>query len=116
MQVCWTHRPESKLSHRHRRTDLGPFDRSFLFPTPLDCLPDSLRKKPCKQVDCPNCASTFWRLAQWRISEHKTVNTAQKLMRGRMFNYPLHPPLSQTPVLVAQLKYIQIIAQKTDFL
>ena len=29
---------------------------------------------------------TFWRLAQWRISEHKTVNTPQKLMRGRMFN------------------------------
>src|SRR5690606_39173367 len=28
---------------------------------------------------------TFWRLAQWRISEHKTVNTPQKLMRGRMF-------------------------------
>jgi len=23
---------------------------------------------------------TFWRLAQWRISEHKTVNTPQKLM------------------------------------
>jgi len=48
---------------------------------------------------------TVWRLAQWRISEHKTVNTPQKLMRGRMFNEPLHPPLSQTPVLVAQLKY-----------
>jgi hypothetical protein len=30
--------------------------------------------------------ATFWRLAQWRISEHKTVNTPQKLMRGRMFN------------------------------
>jgi hypothetical protein len=29
---------------------------------------------------------TFWRLAQWRISEYKTVNTPQKLMRGRMFN------------------------------
>ena len=29
---------------------------------------------------------TFWRLAQWRISEHKTVNTPQKLMRGRIFN------------------------------
>jgi uncharacterized membrane protein HdeD (DUF308 family) len=29
---------------------------------------------------------TFWRLAQWRISENKTVNTPQKLMRGRMFN------------------------------
>jgi hypothetical protein len=29
---------------------------------------------------------TFWRLAQWRISELKTVNTPQKLMRGRMFN------------------------------
>jgi hypothetical protein len=29
---------------------------------------------------------TFWRLAQWRISEHKTVNTPQMLMRGRMFN------------------------------
>jgi hypothetical protein len=29
---------------------------------------------------------TFWRLAQWRISKHKTVNTPQKLMRGRMFN------------------------------
>jgi hypothetical protein len=29
---------------------------------------------------------SFWRLAQWRISEHKTVNTPQKLMRGRMFN------------------------------
>ncbi len=29
---------------------------------------------------------TVWRLAQWRISEHKTVNTPQKLMRGRMFN------------------------------
>jgi hypothetical protein len=29
---------------------------------------------------------TFWRLAQWRISEHKTVNTPQKLMRGRKFN------------------------------
>src|SRR5690606_4448356 len=58
MHVCWTHRPESKLSHRHRRTDLGPFDRSFLFPKPLNCLPDSLRKKPCKQVARPNCAST----------------------------------------------------------
>src|SRR5690554_3706178 len=44
------------------------------------------------------CPVTFWRLAQWRISEHKTVNTPQKLMRGRMFNKPLHPPLSQTPV------------------
>jgi hypothetical protein len=29
---------------------------------------------------------SFWRLAQWRISEHKTFNTPQKLMRGRMFN------------------------------
>jgi len=29
---------------------------------------------------------TFWRLAQWRISEHITVNTPQKLMRGRMLN------------------------------
>ena len=29
---------------------------------------------------------TFWRLAQWRISEHKTVITPQMLMRGRMFN------------------------------
>jgi hypothetical protein len=29
---------------------------------------------------------TFWRLAQWRISEHKTVSLPQKLMRGRMFN------------------------------
>ena len=29
---------------------------------------------------------TVWRLAQWRILEHKTVNTPQKLMRGRMFN------------------------------
>jgi len=29
---------------------------------------------------------TFWRLAQGRISEHKTVKTPQKLMRGRMFN------------------------------
>jgi len=29
---------------------------------------------------------TFWRLAQWRISEHQTVNTPQKLIRGRMFN------------------------------
>ena len=42
---------------------------------------------------------TFWRLAQWRNSEHKTVNTPQKLMRGRMFNYQLHPPLSQTLVV-----------------
>jgi hypothetical protein len=25
-------------------------------------------------------------LAQWQISEHKTVNTPQKMMRGRMFN------------------------------
>src|SRR5690606_31298131 len=31
-------------------------------------------------------ATSVWRLAQWRISEHKTVNTPQKLMRGRMFN------------------------------
>src|SRR5690606_29440448 len=31
-------------------------------------------------------AITFWRLAQWRISEHKTVNTPQMLMRCRMFN------------------------------
>jgi len=30
--------------------------------------------------------TTFWRLAQWRISEHKTIITPQKLMRGRMFN------------------------------
>ena len=29
---------------------------------------------------------TVWRLAQWRISEHKTVNIAQKLMRGKMLN------------------------------
>lgn len=29
---------------------------------------------------------TVWRLAQWRISEHKTVKPPQKLMRGRMFN------------------------------
>jgi hypothetical protein len=29
---------------------------------------------------------TVWRLAQWRISEHKTVNIPQKLMRDRMFN------------------------------
>jgi hypothetical protein len=29
---------------------------------------------------------TVWRLAQWRISEHKTVNTPQMLMRGRIFN------------------------------
>jgi hypothetical protein len=29
---------------------------------------------------------TVWRLAQWRISEHETVNTPQKLVRGRMFN------------------------------
>ncbi|MEB2782937.1 hypothetical protein U3A58_21340, partial [Algoriphagus sp. C2-6-M1] len=29
---------------------------------------------------------TFWRLAQWRISEHKTVNTPKRLMRGKMFN------------------------------
>jgi len=65
---------------------LGAFDRSFLFPKPLNCFPDSLRKKPCKQVARPNCASTVWRLAQWRISEHKTVNTPQKLMRGRIFN------------------------------
>jgi hypothetical protein len=36
---------------------------------------------------------TFWRLAQWRISEHKTVNTPQKLMRGRMFrHYPAIEP------------------------
>jgi len=28
------------------------------------------------------CCPTFWRLAQWRISEYKTVNTPQKLMRG----------------------------------
>jgi len=26
--------------------------------------------------------TTFGRLAQWRISEHKSVNTPQKLMRG----------------------------------
>ena|SRR5690554_6883792 len=57
MQVCWTHRPESKLSHRHRRTDLGFFTVPP-FPKPLNCFPDRLRKKPCKQVDCPNCAST----------------------------------------------------------
>jgi hypothetical protein len=25
-------------------------------------------------------------LGAWRISEHKTVNTSQKLMRGKMFN------------------------------
>ncbi len=31
-------------------------------------------------------AITFWRLAQWRISEQKTVKTPQKKMRGRMFN------------------------------
>jgi hypothetical protein len=30
--------------------------------------------------------TTFWLLAQWRISEHKIDNTPQKLMRGRMFN------------------------------
>ncbi len=29
---------------------------------------------------------TVWRLAQWRNSELKTVNTTQKLIRGRMFN------------------------------
>src|SRR5690606_6724394 len=33
------------------------------------------------------------------ISEYKTVNTPQKLMRGRMFNYPRYPPLSQAPVM-----------------
>ena len=33
-----------------------------------------------------SCRITVWRLAQWRILEHKTVNTPQKLMRGRMFN------------------------------
>ena len=27
-----------------------------------------------------------WRLAQWRISKLKTVNTPQNLLRGRMFN------------------------------
>ena len=41
-------------------------------------------------IDCGGCSIglhlTFWRLAQWRNSEHKTVNTPQKLMRGRMFN------------------------------
>ena len=31
-------------------------------------------------------AVTFWRLAQWRISEQKTVNTPQMLMRDGMFN------------------------------
>ena len=41
---------------------------------------------------------TFLRLAQWRISEHKTVNTPQKLMRGRKLNYSLNQPLSQTHV------------------
>ncbi|MCO6462901.1 MAG: hypothetical protein J5I52_02010, partial [Saprospiraceae bacterium] len=30
--------------------------------------------------------TTFCGLAQWRISEHKTVNKPQKLMRGKMFN------------------------------
>ena len=29
---------------------------------------------------------TFWRLALWRILDHKTVNIPQKLMRGRMLN------------------------------
>ena len=54
-----------------------------------------------------NLLPTVWRLAQWRISEHKTVNTPQKLMRGRMFNEPLHPPLSQTPVST-RFSYISV--------
>ena len=39
------------------------FYRSSLFPKPLIAYRDSSRKKPCKQVACPNCASTVraWR-------------------------------------------------------
>jgi hypothetical protein len=101
MQVCWTHRPESKLSHRHRRTDLGPFDRSFLFTKPLNCLPDSLRKKPCKQVARPNCASTplypprygaylpnSGRLCAINVASnffHKILFPAYKVSKGEIF-------------------------------
>ena len=36
---------------------------------------------------CPlNLPPTVWRLAQWRVSEHETINKPQKLMRGRMLN------------------------------
>jgi hypothetical protein len=31
-------------------------------------------------------AGEVWLLPQWGISEHKTVNTPQKLMQDRMFN------------------------------
>ena len=49
---------------------------------------------------------TFWRLAQWRISEHKTVNQAQTLIEAESLIEPLnrhfwvgavvnyHPPFS----------------------
>ncbi len=36
--------------------------------------------------------------AKKRISEHKTVNIPQKLMRSRMFNYPLNPLFCKTAV------------------
>src|SRR5690606_6166324 len=93
MQVCWTHRPESKLSHRHRRTDLGPFDRSFLFPKPLNCLPDSLRKKPCKQVARPNCASTFWRLAKVAIFTTNVDTKHNCLLTHKTVIRDTEPPL-----------------------
>src|SRR5690554_7108364 len=62
---------------------LGAFDRSFLFPKPLNCFPDSLRKKPCKQAARPNCASTFCSYPKVAISKRFTVNQAQTLIKAQ---------------------------------
>src|SRR5690606_34523740 len=107
MQVCWTHRPESKLSHRHRRTDLGPFDRSFLFPKPLNCLPDSLRKKPCKQVARPNCASTVTCMKRWGLrASSLSTDTKADAGQNTSSNHII------TNVLYMMLAFVFILLQQ----
>jgi len=48
----------SKLSHRHGRTDLAPFDHSSLFPKPLIPSRTVRGKSLVNRLPCPNCAST----------------------------------------------------------
>src|SRR5690606_10717342 len=64
------------------------FYRSSLFPKPLNCLPVSIRKKPCKQVACPNCASTVLGFARERTfstnakSKNQSSNLTKMLIRS----------------------------------
>src|SRR5690554_2389486 len=77
---------------------LGAFNRSFLFPKPLNCFPDSLRKKPCKQVDCPNCASTGFSLETEGIRS-RILQAYSLLLKNTDFHNYSEPPAGSKVML-----------------